>query len=112
MIVMSNGSSFFSKSLGNVFRFYANQLNINTNWNFFSPDPAEIMYIKYRVYTLNEYGEDIRESHEGFYPAQKDQGAFGLKNRRHFYQSRYMLLSEDRLENMFSPWVCRQYPEG
>jgi hypothetical protein len=112
MIVMSNGSSFFARSMGNFYRFYANQLNINTNWNFFSPDPAQVMYIQYTVYTLDDYGNDLQPALEEYFPKEKNQGSFGLTHRRDFYLSRYLLLSEERMENMFAPWVCRQHPQA
>ncbi|MFN7905445.1 MAG: hypothetical protein ACK5P5_09700 [Pseudobdellovibrionaceae bacterium] len=107
VVIMSNGASYFAKSMGSIYQYYSNQLNMNTNWNFFSPDPAQVMYIRYIVYFLNDFGEETQPSLELFYPKEKNQGSFGLLNRRHFYLSRYMLLSEDRLENMFTPWVCR-----
>lgn len=112
MIIMSNGSSFFARSMGNFYRYYANQLNINTNWNFFSPDPAQVMYIQYTVYTLDEYGNELQPTLEEYFPKEKNQGSFGITHRRDFYLSRYLLLSEERLENMFVPWVCRQHPQA
>ena len=112
MVIMSNGSGFFARSMGNFYRYYANQLNINTNWNFFSPDPAQIIYLRYIVYTLDEFGNEMEPEVEHFYPEEKNQGSFGLTHRRHFYLSRYLLLSESRLENMFVPWVCRQSPKA
>lgn len=108
LLVMQNGSSSFAQNMGAFYRYYSNQLGLNTNWNFFSPDPAQIMYLRYKVYFLNDAGDEIKESLEGFLPPGKEKGNFGLAQRRYFYLTRFLLLSEDRIEKYLVPWICRQ----
>ncbi len=107
VIVMSNGSSYFGRFFQGVITPYANITGFNTSWNFFSPDPAHTMYIRYQVYFKDEKGDPIKESKEGFFPELKNVGTFDPTQRRELYMMHYLLLGPDRMEKMFVPHICR-----
>lgn len=110
VIVMPNGSSFMGRHLEPYMRAYASVLGMNTTWNFFSPDPAHLMYIKFTVSFEGANGEPARPPLEIFMPEQKEQGVWDLAEKRTLYAMRYMLLDPRRLELILGPWMCRQYP--
>lgn len=110
MIVLGNGSSFFAKELGSIYTPVANQMGLNTTWNFFSPDPAHTMYLKYIVHFSDEYGNPKKESIESYFPPQADEGDFRVHKRRMNYVMRFFAASNLRMEKFFIPWVCKQNP--
>lgn len=110
VIVMSNGGSFVGRLLQGYITPYANITGFNTSWNFFSPDPAHTMYFRYLVYFNDENGEPLQEEVEGFFPRLKNQGTFDPRERRELYLMHFFLLNPERLEKLFAPMICRQYP--
>jgi hypothetical protein len=107
---MSNGGSFVGRFFQRGITPYANITGFNTSWNFFSPDPAHTMYIRYQVYFNDDRGEAIKESLEGFFPELKNVGTFDPTQRRELYMMHYLLLNPDRLEKMFVPHICKIHP--
>jgi hypothetical protein len=110
VVIMSNGGSFMARFFEHQITTYANQTGFNTSWNFFSPDPARTMYIRYLVNFTDENGELTRDPIEGFFPALKNVGTFDSRERRELYLMHYFILSPERLESLFAPTICRQYP--
>jgi len=110
MIVMGNGSSFLGRYLGQYYFAVANTVGVNTTWNFFSPDPAHIMYIHYIIHFDDDYGNPTKESKEYFYPEQKDGSDFAINVRRHNYMMRFIAIDNNRVNSFFVPWVCKQNP--
>lgn len=110
VVIMSNGASFMARYFQRAITPYANQTGFNTSWNFFSPDPAHTMYIRYTVNFNDENGEPTKDTVEGFFPALKNVGTFDPRQRRELYLMHYFILSPDRLEKLFAPMICRQYP--
>lgn len=107
MVVLGNGSSFLGRYFESFFTPVANTIGLNTTWNFFSPDPAHTMYIKYNVFFEDPYGVEKREAIEAFYPESKDQGNdFRLDKKRHAYIMRFMIQDPVRMEHFFIPWIC------
>lgn len=109
VVIMSNGSSFMARFFEHQITTYANQTGFNTSWNFFSPDPAHTMYIRYVVNFNDENGEPLKEAIEGYFPALKNVGTFDPRERRELYLMHYFILSPDRLEHLFAPTICRQH---
>jgi hypothetical protein len=112
MIIMANGTSVVGRTIGQYFTPYANVLNLNTTWNFFSPDPTNTMYIEYQIYFENEVGDEIKPTLTEYFPAEKDQMVFDNFRRRYLYPMRFFAVSEQRLSLGFAPWLCRKYPEA
>jgi len=110
MIVLGNGSSFAGRYLYKFFIPIANSISLNTTWNFFSPDPANTMYLKYRIYFQDEYGNMKQDMIEKDYPEDIRENSFRMDRRRLTYQMRFMIADPRRVEYFFAPWLCRQYP--
>ena len=78
---MGNGASFLGRYMSEYYIPIANTIGLNTTWNFFSPDPANTMYIN-----INFTLADGTEIHE-ILPAQNADGEFdfSLQKRRLSY---------------------------
>ena len=110
MVILGNGSSFLGRYFENIFNPVANTIGLNTTWNFFSPDPAHIMYIKYFIFFEDEFGQTLKEPIEGTYPEKISQSEdFKLNKKRESYAMRFMAVDRQRLEMFFAPWLCRKH---
>lgn len=112
MIVMPNGASYAGRNLSPVIGAYGSILGLNVSWNFFSPDPAHTMYLKFTVYFEDENRQELKEPLELFFPEEKDQGVWDLSRRRELYAMRYMVIDPRRVDLILGPWLCRAYPEA
>lgn len=112
VIIMSNGGSFMGRLFQRAVTPYANATGFNASWNFFSPDPAHTMYLRYQVYFNNENGEELKEPLEAFFPALKNLGTFDPTQRRELYMMHYLILNPERLEKMLVPYICKTNPEA
>lgn len=110
--VIPNGTSLLGRILEKYIVSYASSLGMNTSWNFFSPDPAHTMYLKYTYYFLNDSHEEIKEPQTNYIPKTIADGAFDLKDRRFLYAMRYLVLEPNRLQVVLAPWLCKQNPEA
>lgn len=124
IIIMGNGSSFMGRYFQPIYTPVANSIGLNTTWNFFSPDPAHIMYIKYVVFfdqpisdlnvsqsnNLSSEQVSTKDPIEGFYPESKGQGGdFHLSKKRDSYAMRFLVVDSNRIQNFFIPWICHKY---
>lgn len=112
IVLAPNSGSFPGRRLSDFYVPYANALNLNSSWNFFSPDPAHIMYFRYTVYFRNDMMEDLQEPVEGYFPPSKEIGPYEISLRRESYAMRFMILDPRRVEQLLGPWLCRQFPEA
>ncbi len=112
MVVMGNGSSFLGRYTASFYTPVANMIGVNTTWNFFSPDPANIMYFKYTIHFEDEYGNPIQEPIEQFYPTHKDGSEFAHHVRRHNYMMRFIAIDSERIKLYFIPWICKKNPQA
>lgn len=117
MLVMPNVGAYFGRVTANVVTPYANTVGLNAGWNFFSPEPAHPMYLKYTVYypesenLEGETSQEEREPVEGFFPVQNDKrNVPNITHKREWALMRYMVLDAKRLRLLMGPWLCRQYP--
>lgn len=110
LMFMPNIGSYIGRLASKALVPYANVVGLNAGWNFFSPDPAHTMYIRYTVFFENEMGESQKEPIEGFFPPEKNQKVLSEVKKRSLYAMRFMLVEPKRLKVFFGPWVCRQYP--
>lgn len=110
MVVLGNGSSFLGHYLGSYFTPIANLVGLNTTWNFFSPDPAHTMYLRYTVHFEDEYGNPKKEAIQSLFPAEEFNADLTTHVRRLSYMMRFLTSSTDRLQKYFVPWACRQNP--
>lgn len=49
MLIMPNVGAYFGRVTEKFVTHYASTVGLNAGWNFFSPEPAQPMYLKYRV---------------------------------------------------------------
>lgn len=110
MVVMGNGSSFLGRYLGFLYIPVANTIGTNTTWNFFSPDPAHVMYYQVTLFFEDEYGNSVKEPQQIFFPEQKDGSDFRMHIRRQNYMTRFMAIEPSRVQNYFIPWICKNHP--
>jgi len=109
---MPNAGSFVGRFFQRAVAPYANTFGFSSSWNFFSPDPVHTMYLRYTVYFNDESGHQKKEPIEGYFPSEKNQGTFDVTRRRDFYMMHFMLLNPQRLETLFAPYICKQYPDA
>lgn len=109
IVVMANGSSYVGRYLNKAIVPYASTLGMNTTWNFFSPDPAHTMYLKFTIYFAENEGEPSREPLEVFMPSGKDEGVWDLGEKRRFYAMRYMIVYPGRIDGVLGPYLCKRY---
>lgn len=110
MLVMPNVGAYFGRASSKYIAPYANTVGLNAGWNFFSPDPAHTMYLRYTVRYSDPEGNETKEPIEGFFPAEKNQGVHALSRKRDLYAMRFMIIEPKRLRVLMGPWLCRQYP--
>jgi len=110
MLVMPNVGAYFGRITSRFITPYANTVGLNASWNFFSPDPAHTMYLRYTVRYLDSEGNETREPVDGFFPEEKNQGISDPRKKRNLYAMRFMVIDPKRLKVFFGPWLCKQYP--
>lgn len=110
MVILANGSSWLGRHTQGWSVPYGNIIGINTTWNFFSPDPAHTMFIRYRVSFEDDYGNETAEPIEGFIPEEKESVVFDSSKRRFLYAMRFLILDHRRLESIMGPYLCRKFP--
>lgn len=110
MLVMPNVGAYFGRVASRFITPYANTVGLNASWNFFSPDPAHTMYIRYIVRYLDADGNDIKEAVEGYFPKEMNQGISSPVRKRELYAMRFMVIEPKRLRVFLGPWLCRQHP--
>jgi hypothetical protein len=110
IIVMPNAGSFVGRVFQSYITPYSNTFGFSSSWNFFSPDPAHTMYMRYMIYFTDENGDAQKEPIEGFFPAEKNQGTFDPRRRRDMYMMHFMLLDPRRIESIFVPYLCKHNP--
>jgi hypothetical protein len=107
ILLLPNTHSYAVRHLPSWLIQYANQIGINTTWNFFSPDPAHIMYYEYQIFFKDEKAEPI----VGFIPPQKEQVVVESSDRRMLYAMRFLLLDQRRIERILIPYLCRKFQD-
>lgn len=112
IIILANGGSYLGRSLQKYLLPYANTIGLNTTWNFFSPDPAHTMYIRYVQHFDDENGNEIKESVESYIPAEKEKISIDSSKRRFLYAIRFLLLDTTRMNTILAPWLCKSNPEA
>lgn len=112
MLVMPNVGAYFGRVTAGVVTPYANTVGLNAGWNFFSPEPAHPMYLKYTVNYLNEFGDEMKEPFESAFPPERDplRHVPNITYKREWALMRFMVMDPKRLRVLMGPWLCRQYP--
>ncbi len=110
VIILANGPSVLGRLHQDWIIGYANQLGLNQTWNFFSPDPSHIHYIRYFIHFENDAGDPVQDSIEGFIPEDKEKLVIDSSKRRMLHAVRALSLDEKRTEKLLAPWLCKTFP--
>lgn len=100
--------SVWARVVGPYIVDYANLLGVNVLWQFFSPLPSPTMYLEYTLQRFPDNGE--REEQSGVWPPKERAGMWRENWNRRSYSMRYMGADNRRMEELFAPWLCRQFP--
>lgn len=112
VLVMPNLGSYVGRTLQKYLTPYGNSIGLNASWNFFSPDPAHTMYLRYTAYFENENGEELQEPQEHYFPESGEKPVHDIRQKRNLYAMRFMILDSQRLKTVLGPWLCRQHPQA
>lgn len=111
MLVMPNIGSYFGRVTSRFITPYANTVGLNAGWNFYSPEPAQPMHLKYIIYFEDELGEEMKPPVEGYFPSENDDRNIPLITRkREWSLMRFMVLDAKRMRHLMGPWFCRHNP--
>lgn len=110
MFVMPNIGSYIGRATSKIITPYANSVGMNASWNFFSPDPAHTMYIRYLVHFLDADGIETQDPIEGFFPSEKNQPVHDITRKRDLYAMRFFVIEPKRMRTILGPWLCQQNP--
>ena len=106
ILILPNSGSYLGRKTEHLITPYANYLGLNTTWNFFSPDPAQTMFLKYTIWSSSDDEEPI----QGFIPPEKEKIVLDSSKRRLLYAMRFLILDTQRMKSILAPWLCRQHP--
>lgn len=100
-----NPRSFLYLSSSPVLKPYLDFLGLNSSWAFFAPEPVfPPMYLDYAI----EFAD--RDTVRGRFPEQQDHNFFRDRFNRRMSLSRSIMTNEAHTQNMFVPYLCREYP--
>lgn len=112
MLILPNNFSYISRSTEKWLVPYANLMGMNASWNFFSPDPAHTMFLKYTVWFDDLDILEPKEPVDGYIPPEKEKIVLNSSERRLLYAMRFLILDPDRMRIFLAPWLCQQYPNA
>ncbi len=107
---MPNVSAYLGRNTASFVTPYANTIGLNGSWNFFSPDPAHTMYVRYVISFADQSGEQVKDPIEGYFPEEKNQGIRSDFHKRELYAMRFMVIDPRRLRILYGPWLCKRFP--
>jgi hypothetical protein len=105
--ILPMGSGLLIRELGRYFVPYANLLQMNTTWQFFSPGPSPIFYLEYTYLFETDDGEET-ESEPNLLPERRTSFGYSDFYNRRLFSMRFFSLNEQRLAKYLVPWLCRQ----
>ncbi len=106
VLLLPVASSLAGRRLARYFIPYANTLGFNTTWQFFSPAPSPMFYLEYEL----ETGADDEVPETKTYPPARKGHTWDEGWSRRLFGMRFFALNEERLENYFVPFLCRENP--
>jgi hypothetical protein len=111
MTILPMGSGLLIRELGRYFAPYANLLQMNTTWQFFSPGPSPIFYLEYSFLELDSNGEET-ETEPRLLPERRQTFGYSDSYNRRLFSMRFFSLNQQRLEQYLVPWLCKQNPKA
>lgn len=104
IVILPNYNSLLGRSVGDYLTAYANTLNFNTTWMFFSPNPGGQRFIEFQI----SKGKDPDEI--SYWPPKSRAGILWDNYNRRMYHSMLTTLSDSRVRGYFVPFLCRTHP--
>lgn len=112
ILILPMGRGLVIRELGRHFITYANLLNLNTTWQFFSPGPSPTFYLEYVFAYPSEASKDDAdmppESEPQYLPEKRKSFSVSDFYQRRLFAMRFLSLNPDRLEKFLVPWLCSQ----
>ena len=88
------------------FDTYASTLSLNTNWDFYAPNPTYYYYYQYEVIDSRSKVGDFR-----WPPKRKESKLIYLNHNRLIYHTRFFIMAGPRnVRRYFMPYLCRLHP--
>ncbi len=108
VLLLPISGSLPGRKLARFFTPYANELGMNTTWNFFSPGPSPMFFLQYEVEMSD--GSEANNGEPLIYPPPREGRTFSDGWSRRFYGMRYLALDSERYVSFLVPFLCRQTP--
>jgi hypothetical protein len=109
VLILPNPSSMLGRKYSRYLADYANNLGINTTWQFFSPGPAPTFYLEYEIETGSEELDEEPQTHQ--FPERRRASFYDeLFNRTMSAMRFFVLAPEETFERFFVPWLCNKHP--
>ena len=106
VVLAPNTTSFLTFSVASLYKPYMNFLNLNHSWGFFAPEPiSPPLYIDYVLEQKN--GLAI----SGRFPDENNPYFFRDRHNRRMSLSKFIVSSDDNLNNMFVRYLCLNHPD-
>lgn len=106
VVLMPNRSSWLTYAVQEGLRSYGNFFSIQAVWQMFAPDPAPAMYLEYEVY---KDGDLILTER---LPKGREEYSSKEQLMRRINASRFVLISSQKVSEIFIPWLCRENLEA
>ncbi len=104
IILAPNPTSYLTQSLATVYRPYTHFLGLGHTWGFFAPEPVSPpLYIDYII----ERKDAAPIS--GRFPEEGDPYFFRDRQNRRMSLSKFILMVDDNIKNMFINYLCQQH---
>ena len=106
IFIVPNRESILNADLSAIILPYANQLQINTAWQFFSPDPGPATFLVARV------SRGSAQIAQEFLPPEEDEHFFRQFRNRRIAAMRFMGRDPNRATQVWIPYLCAKHPEA
>lgn len=106
ILFLPNRESYLNLAFQNVFLPYANIINMNTAWQFFSPDPGPANYLLMSIYA----GDQLLA--EEYLPPEKDDFFFRQSYNRRIATMRLLIKDPEIARRLLVPWLCQRFPKA
>ena len=108
VVLAPNKETYLGAHVAPVIEPYLNFLELASTWNFFAPDPGPPpVYVDWEL--LDEKGQIIGK---GIMPERVDPFVLRERQNRRIALTRFLIYSDQRVEQIFAPYLCRIHPEA
>lgn len=106
--IAPNKDTYLGTLIRPVLEPYINFFEFAPSWNFFAPDPATpLVFLEWEL--LDEFG---RIYGNGSIPQRVDPFLLRERQNRTIALTRFLVYSDERIEQILGPWLCRKNPDA